>query len=238
MLADLLAAHPVPLPPGRIIHGDEGDGSESHWLSDGPIGISLWRDLVATRAATGLAPVLAAPLDDDPREPFRPWGSGECFPDDTSSPAAHDPAATLARWWERRGDGRAWPGTAAGESFAVEAADRSEDELAEELLAVRQPLRLVLARGRSAAEALASAGWSGPANYGADFAPYTAILADWERRYGARVVAAGFAELWVSLAVPPADPVRVAGEHLAFCPDHTVQGPGLAASTRWHFWWD
>ncbi|MEV4518499.1 DUF4253 domain-containing protein, partial [Dactylosporangium sp. NPDC049525] len=57
----------------------------------------------------------------------------------------------------------------------------------------------------------------------------------------------GFAELFLSVAAPPAtagEALRVAAEHVAFCP-HNVNGQpldayaaGLVDSPAWHFWWD
>ncbi|QKV93623.1 DUF4253 domain-containing protein [Streptomyces sp. NA02950] len=79
----------------------------------------------------------------------------------------------------------------------------------------------------SGAEALTAAGWSGPANYDNDTAKFSAIVGDWENRFGARVVAVGFSPLHLSVAAPPTaeeDALLVAAEHFAFCPDNIWQG--------------
>jgi hypothetical protein len=79
-----------------------------------------------------------------------------------------------------------------------------------------------------------------------------AVMLDWERRHGSRVVALdGFATLHVSVAAPPADhdqALRVAAEHFAFCPDTIWQGASgetlatyaeeLVGADSWVFWWD
>jgi hypothetical protein len=63
------------------------------------------------------------------------------------------------------------------------------------------------------------------------------------------VIGVGFADLYVSVAAPPADQgeaLRVAAEHFAFCPDNIWQGKsplsayanGLIDAPIWRFWWD
>ncbi|MFG2697294.1 DUF4253 domain-containing protein [Kitasatospora sp. NPDC048407] len=63
------------------------------------------------------------------------------------------------------------------------------------------------------------------------------------------LVQVGFAELELSVGVPPQDhepELRIAAEHLAFCPDDIFQGagttadyaPGLVNADRWSFWRD
>jgi hypothetical protein len=99
------------------------------------------------------------------------------------------------------------------------------------------------------ADALTAAGWTGPLNYTNDTGQIAAIMRSWEDRFGARVVGVGFADLYVSVAAPPAtlgEALRVAAEHFAFCPDNIWQGPGtltgyasrLAGTRAWEFWWD
>ncbi|MFE1203676.1 DUF4253 domain-containing protein [Streptomyces sp. NPDC058762] len=56
---------------------------------------------------------------------------------------------------------------------------------------------------------------SGPCNYDAT-AKFSTVVRDWEHRFGARVVAVGFATLRLSVAAPPADEraaLLVAAEH-------------------------
>jgi Domain of unknown function (DUF4253) len=52
-------------------------------------------------------------------------------------------------------------------------------------------------------------------------------MRSWEDRFGARVIGVGFADLYVSVAAPPAtldEALPVAAEHFAFCPDNIWQG--------------
>ncbi|WP_406364896.1 DUF4253 domain-containing protein [Streptomyces sp. NBC_01546] len=103
----------------------------------------------------------------------------------------------------------------------------------------------------SGADALALVGWDGPANWDNDTAPFSAVVSDWEQRFGACVVAVGSDTLHLSVAAPPTsteDALPVAAEHFAFCPDSIWQGPRLqtlaAYAERlidvhcWEFWWD
>ncbi|MFD4376162.1 DUF4253 domain-containing protein [Streptomyces sp. NPDC058486] len=260
----------VELPPGRLITADEGDGgTHPLWLSDGPAPFGAWGRIRAAHARTGLWPLLLEPLHEDD-EDFRPWASGELYPEDMSRPADHDPEAALVRWWgtatsvdedddplspERRlavtaPYGAVWPGLAPGRE-AAEDPDRLAAEHAEVLLSFGTEARLGLVEAASGAEALAAVGWSGPANHENDTARIAAVVADWERRFGARVFAVGFATLRLSVAAPPAtleEALPVAAEHFAFCPDNVWQGPrpqNLAAYAErlvgadvWTFWWD
>jgi hypothetical protein len=93
------------------------------------------------------------------------------------------------------------------------------------------------------------AGWQGAVNYTNDTAKLSAVLRSWEDRFGVRVVGAGFADLYLSVAAPPTDhaeALQVAAEHFAFCPDNVWQGTSPLASYAqrlvdaplWHFWWD
>ncbi|GHA80950.1 DUF4253 domain-containing protein [Streptomyces termitum] len=258
----------IALPAGRVITADEGDGgARPLWLSDGPAPFALWGRLRAAHPRTGLWPLLLEPLDGD--EGFRPWGSGELYPEDMSRPADHDPGAVLARWWEEsvsvdEGDplspaerlavtapyGAEWPGTAPGREPA-EDPDRLAAEHAEVLLSFGGEVRLGLVEAASGAAALAAAGWSGPLNHEADTARIAAVVADWERRFGARVFAVGFATLRLSVAAPPAtleEALPVAAEHFALCPDNVWQGTApqtlvayaerLVGADLWTFWWD
>ncbi|MFE1839845.1 hypothetical protein [Streptomyces sviceus] len=96
MTPELLASLAVPLPKGRMITSDEGDGAmQPLWLSDAPASAELWTRLRAEHSASGLWPLL---LDaDDPHDAeFPPWASGELSPERMSSPNVHDPAALLA----------------------------------------------------------------------------------------------------------------------------------------------
>lgn len=251
---------PVALPAGRIVHAEEGDGSPAFWLSDEPVPAGLWASLRADHSRSGLWPLLLTPLHDD--EEFRPWGNGEVDPSGMSSPAAHDAEAVLARWWARQLPldgpptdtiapfGMAWPGRAPRLAPRTDP-DQLADDLAEVLASFDENTRIGLFPAERGADAITSAGWLGPVNYVADTALLSAVLRDWENRFGARLLGAGFATLRVSVAAPPStreEALRVAAEHLAFCPDNIWQGEEtgtlagyadhLVGEDTWHFWWD
>ena len=98
-------------------------------------------------------------------------------------------------------------------------------------------------------DALAVCGWTGPLNFTDDTGEIAAVVGDWQDRFGARVVGAGFADLYLTVAAPPAtleEALPIAAEHFAMCPDNVCQGAGtLTAYARgligtpvWQFWWD
>ncbi|MFD8812434.1 DUF4253 domain-containing protein [Streptomyces sp. NPDC059627] len=252
-----------------MITSDEGNGdSQPLWLSDGPATSELWVRMHAEHSASGQWPLLLDALDPQDAE-FRPWGSGEVFPEQMSVAANHDPAGLLAKWWatyttvdedddmlsaERRlavtaPFGQSWPGRAPSRE-SVTSADQLAADYARVFLAGRPQSRLGLVTAASGAEALTIAGWSGPANYDNDTAKFSAVVGDWESRFGACVVAVGFSTLHLSVAAPPTteeDALLVAAEHFAFCPDNIWQGTRpytLAAYAKritgvhnWDFWW-
>ncbi|MFE1409845.1 DUF4253 domain-containing protein [Streptomyces sp. NPDC058746] len=270
MNPELLSNIAVPLPPGRLVTSDEGDGDDQAlWLSDETVSAELWTRIRDEHPRSGLWPLLLDALDPNDGE-FRPWGSGEVFPEQMSSPASHDPADLLAQWWatytaadedDDRLDvkrrlavtapfGQAWPDLAPGRDSAMNP-DQLASEFVQAFLAERPQTRLGLVAAASGAEALTVAGWSGPCNYDNDTAKLSAVLHDWEHRFGARVVAVGFDTLHLSVAAPPVserDALLVAAEHFAFCPDNIWQGPRpytltayadrIAGAHRWDFWWD
>ncbi|MGA4844328.1 DUF4253 domain-containing protein [Streptomyces sp. G45] len=252
-----------------MITSDEGDGeTRPLWLSDGPATARLWSRLRAEHAASGLWPLLldCLALDDTA---FRPWASGELSPEGMSSPAEHDPQEVLARWWQEstatggEGDqlsaaerlavtapfGRTWPGL----SPAL-APSTDPDKLAEQYALVFQSLnphvRLGLVAAPGGAEALTAVGWTGPVNHHDDTAAVSAVVRDWEGRFGVRVVGVGFSTLHLSVAAPPRrreEALAVAAEHFAFCPDTVWQGAhrdlsayadALVDLDCWTFWWD
>ncbi|MEU9042983.1 MULTISPECIES: DUF4253 domain-containing protein [unclassified Kitasatospora] len=270
-----LTALPVALPPGRLVaaddggEGNEGDGREPLlWISDAPAPAGLWARLHRAHPQTGLWPLLLSPLGDGPD--YRPWLSGELYPSQACAPDRYDPAALLHRWWEADGDGeeeaghddgdedelaealapygRTWPGPAPAADVPDGAAGAEARELADVLQSVKDA-RLGLVRAGSGAEALAVCGWSGPVNHENDIAKIAAVLADWERRFGAQVVEVGFDTLRLSVPVPPAtlaEALPLAAEHTALCPDLVFQGAGrlteyaeqLVGARQWFFWWD
>ena len=234
------------VPAGEFVLSDEGDGEPAFWLSDEPADPGLWPRLRAAHGEFGYWPLLLGADDDD----GAPWATGEVFPDGKTTPADHDPTTLLREWWrlyakEAPPFGDAWPAPARQAD-----PDAAADSLAEELLAKNPAMRLGLVAAGSGAEALAASGWDGPANYTNDTGEIAAVVRDWERRYGVRVVALdGYATLYLSVSAPPADREQVghlAAEHFAFCPDNIWQGAGtlatyaeqLAGATFWTFWWD
>ncbi|MDG4859023.1 DUF4253 domain-containing protein [Streptomyces sp. T-3] len=251
-----------------MITSDEGDGDmQPLWLSDAPAS-ELWACLRAEHSASGLWPLLLDADDPDDAE-FRPWASGELSPERMSSPGAHDPVALLAQWWREYTStddddlltpdkrfavtapfGQAWPGPASGrESVAV--ADDMAAEYARVFADQHPQSRLGLVAASCGADALTAVGWDGPANYDNDTAKFSAVVRDWERRFGARVVAVGFSTLHLSVAAPPMgteDALLVAAEHFAFCPDNIWQGARpqtlaayadrIVGMNSWDFWWD
>lgn len=211
------------LPGGRIVLSDEGNGKiRALWLSDEPATAELVTALRAEHPCSGLWPLLLDALHHQDAG-YRPWGSGELFPEGLSSPDTHQPAALLASWWRDYTDvdedddnitldrrlavtapfGRNWPGLAQSGHLCCDP-DHLANEYTAGLLAHRPWLRLGLIAAPSGAEALTVAGWQGPLNYANDTAVFSSVLSDWERRFGARVVCAGFStvELSVSARLP------------------------------------
>ena len=149
-----------------------------------------------------------------------PWTTGEFFPAMMSSPDDHDPAAYLADQWRDYAD-----------------------------VSVTAPFG---ARWPGLAEPPATVGT--PDEAAGDLAEHlladSAVLHDWEDRFGARVVGlVGAAILKISTANPSTEieqAVRIAAEHFAFCPDNVWQGSGtleayakqLIGMQAWTFWWD
>jgi hypothetical protein len=215
-----------------------------------------WSRLYDLREETGLHPLL---LDTLEGEPTRPWHDGELSPTSVGAIDLLNANGVLRRLWDSvvgddsdedegesdipagRWPGLAPPGTPSGDADAV------ARRFAEELGADGWLLGLVPA-GRGA-DTLTLAGWEGPCNHTNHTQEISAVIRSWEERFGARVVAVGFATLDLSVAAPPATiehARRVAIEHHAFCPDNIWQGVGsfeeyaksLVGSGRWSFWWD
>lgn len=261
-----IAALPVDLPPGRLVHGNEGsDDQPAMWVSDGPATARSWAGLRQAHQHSGLWPLLLDSLHGDDR---RPWDDGELRPADVSRPADFDPEELLADWWSQYtgvGEdddlsaqertavtapyGRQWPGLAAALPARQDLGAHA-DQCAADLLAGNPGLRLGLVATARPSDAIAVAGWTGAVNYTNDTAELSAVLRSWKKRCGAIVIGAGFAELYLSVAAPPAtvdEAVNVAAEHFAFCPDNIWQGhsPNLTAYAErlvdaplWSFWWD
>ncbi|WP_260475218.1 DUF4253 domain-containing protein [Streptomyces sp. WAC 06725] len=237
------------LPSGRTVTAEGGGDIPVLWLSDDAVSgaAGLWTRLREEHAGSGLWPLLLEPLRPDDEGEFRPWATGELYPEDMSSPQAHDPAALLEAWWDKYGE-EEWPGLAPGREPEWHP-DEVAAEFAEGFAARRPYIRLGLVAAGRGADALTAVGWSGRANYDNDTAKYSAVVRDWERRFGARVVTVGFDTLHLSVAAPPIsaeEALLVAAEHFAFCPDLVWQGSGtlaayaesLVGAGHWEFWWD
>jgi hypothetical protein len=235
------------LPPGRRVRPDEGAGAVPVlWLSDAPAPAGLWARLHAEHPRTGRWPLLLEALPADPAQ-FRPWGSGELSPDRMSDPGDHDAFDLLSLWWHRHARTTDELVLVPGACPPPALADAWARDFADELLADHPRMRLGLIPAGCGADALTAAGWRGPVKRVKDTAKLSAVLRDWERRFGARLVGAGFADIHLSIAAPPrtpADARRVAAEHFAFCPD-SVGTPEdlpdyaerLVDADAWSFWW-
>jgi Domain of unknown function (DUF4253) len=120
-------------------------------------------------------------------------------------------------------------------------------------------VRIGLVAAESGAHELSAVGWQGPLNYDNDndndndndTGKFAAVVAGWQERFGARVVAVGGGSLNLSVVAPPdnrEDALALACEHFAFCPDNVWQGSrlftvaayaeGLMHADPWTFWWD
>ncbi|MEU1716644.1 MULTISPECIES: DUF4253 domain-containing protein [Nocardiopsis] len=252
----------VQLPPGHTVSSE--DGTPLLWLSHDSAPAGLWSELLAEHHRSGLWPLLLEGMYGDP---VRPWESQELFPGWISSPGDHDPAELLARWWRQHASGEeadpgndprsttapygaSWPGPAPAADVPEGAPERTAAECAELLVEHVPGMRMGLVPAASGAEAIAASGWAGPLNYDNDTAVFAAVVADWERRFGVRVLGMGFASLTLAVGAPPTDSgqaLRVAAEHFAFCPDNLWQGSHrdlrayaeiLVDRPVWQFWWD
>ena len=232
------------------------------WLGDDQVSPGLWSRMLAEHPRSGLWPLLLVGLH---HEPHRPWESQELSPSWFSHPTEHDPEELLTTWWNDHAhveDGVApsepqetapfglWPGRAPARRVRPGDAEVTASECAELLVEYRPGSRLGLVRAGSGAEAMTASGWTGPLDYDNDTAVFACVVADWERRFGARVLGMGFDPLTLSVAAPPTDidqALRVAAEHFAFCPDNVLQSSThrlrdyaelLVDRPVWDFWWD
>ncbi|SEF87469.1 protein of unknown function [Thermomonospora echinospora] len=269
--ADPFDALPSGLPPGRLVVPDddftdgEWTGGAVLWVSDEPTPDAArhWLRLFEIRDKTGLYPLLLETLKG---EPTRPWHDGELdVPAPVGSIDVLTAVGVLRRFWESvteelPGDAGEdeqvddsgvprgpWPGLAPpGEP------GRDPDAVAREYVQARytgEKLLLGLVPAARGADTLARTGWQGPANHTGDVQEISAVVRSWEDRFGARVVAVGFATLDLSVAAPPAtadQALGVAAEHHAFCPDNVWQNSDgfteyagrLIGAGNWSFWWD
>ncbi|BFU45814.1 DUF4253 domain-containing protein [Krasilnikovia sp. MM14-A1004] len=224
-----------------------------------------WADARARHAQTGLWPLLLHGLSE--REPDRPWLTDELSAGRVrGTPSDHDPGALLRDWWvagepePEPGEEdlldlvapflHGWPGCAAAGVPLRDPDERAGAEFRALLRSGRlpgpRPGLVPAARGADVPTVL---GWTGPTNHENDITKVSAVLRDWEDRFGARLIGLGFDTLDLSVAAPPVGrehALRVAAEHFAFAPDNITQGSGslaeyadeLVDATRWSFWWD
>lgn len=266
VISELIDTLKCELPPGRLIKSECGEGESAPlWMSDEPAGFDDWSRACRLRAeGTGVWPVL---LDG-------PWAADSWLsPKEPEQIARYDARALLAALWrshalpylaegEEEDDvfrrnrldtiapfGEEWPGVAPAIE-AVQDPDQFLDEFGDLLISFKDDLHLGLVQARSGAEALTALGWTGPVNY-ATTPEISAMVADWEKRFGARVVCLGFDVLHLSVAAPPktlAEALPIAAEHFAFCPDNVSQGEmpctirayaeRIVGEEAWIFWWD
>ncbi|MEV6301772.1 DUF4253 domain-containing protein [Actinoplanes sp. NPDC051861] len=204
-----------------------------------------WATLRAQHERTGWWPLLLGALSE--RDPGRPWRDpGDLHPGQIKSrPEDHYPGALLGGW-----AGDDWSGLASPGILQEDPGERA-DRLADEILAQRCLAlpRIGLIRSGRGADTITDVAWTGPTNFENDTAKISAVLRNWEDRFGARLIGVGFDVLYLSVAAPPVDAghaLAVAAEHYAFCPDNVDQGSGdleeyasdLLDAPVWSFWWD
>ncbi|MBM2614051.1 DUF4253 domain-containing protein [Actinoplanes sp. LDG1-06] len=244
-----LSTLPVELPRGRLVHGDEGsDEQPAMWVSESPVSAEVWAALRQAHRFSGLWPLLLDTLRGETR---RPWDDGELWPASMGRPSEFDPEELLADWWDAYADGDdPWPGLADAVPVTQDQGAHA-DRCATALLADKPSLRLGLVAADRPSDAITVAGWQGAVNYTNDTAELSAVLRSWKSRFGAAVIGAGFADLYVSVAAPPGtleEALYVAAEHFAFCPDNVWQGGSpsdlagyaerLIDAPIWSFRWD
>ncbi|WP_416973525.1 DUF4253 domain-containing protein [Streptomyces sp. 4F14] len=246
------------LPPGKLV--DANWPQPLLWYADQPSSSGNWTALGTRSAQAGLLPVLV-----DVDKYWLEREGWELDPAMASYPGDHDAEDVLAEFWEQDEEGYdedddalrapfalAWPGLAPATTATADPDTRAAqlaDEISEKNgMGFTEP-HLALVPARRSADIPAAIGWTGPLNHDNDVARLCAVLRSWEDRFGARVVAIGFATLAVSVAAPPttqAEAEAIAAEHYAFCPDNIDQGSGtievyakeLIGTQSWHFWWD
>jgi hypothetical protein len=251
------AALGLQLPPGSLLDATvDGPWHEPLlWLADDRATPGGWAALAPARRTSGLLPVVVegSGRHGGPQD----W---ELMPGEMSYPGDHDAEEVLADLWEEYAAGETqeeWPGLsdapAASASGSVVDADEVAVDIADSLVesgGLLEDPRLALVPARRSADIPTAIGWTGPANH-EDTARLCAVLRSWEDRFGIRVVALGFDQLLVSVALPPttlAEAEAIAAEHFAFCPDNLLQSSDttirayaenrLLNQPAWHFWWD
>jgi hypothetical protein len=259
-----IAAVPFDLPDGVVIR-PRHCREFRYWISDELPTPGTWSLLRAYHPESGLWPVFLHGHED---EPNRPWVYGDVGQPLLRPPDEFSAAAVLELLWnehteplsgtsaeERLQDaaviapfGLSWPGLAPAIEPAT-APDRVADDIAERLVKPAQT-RLGLVPVSRSADVLGYTGWPGPTNATLmEPGALSAVLRDWEVRFGARLIRIGCNSLVLSVAAPPATrptALQVAAEHFAFCRDNFSFASGALASyaeeligvPHWSFWWD
>ncbi|GAB7185452.1 hypothetical protein ATKI12_5283 [Kitasatospora sp. Ki12] len=260
--------------------GEAEGGAPVLWLSDGPAPAGLWEELQREHPRSGLWPLLltrrtgdpefrpwatgelhpaqaAPPAGHDPSALLRGWW------DSPAVARPEDPEEARERHQVLEPYGADWPGLAptpqpaeadgpkAGEADVSQAdgPEAAAAQVARWLLGHDPALRIGLVRADSGAEALAVCGWTAGGHH--DPGELAAVLRDWERRFGARVVEVGPDGLRLSTTVRLDDPddldqaLPIAAEHVAFCPDNVIRdtesltdyAQELVLEKCWSFWW-
>ncbi|WP_158566357.1 DUF4253 domain-containing protein [Micromonospora craterilacus] len=251
-------ALPPDIPEGRLMIPYNGV-TPVYWLCSRPAAAGDWSRWRPRHHQSGLWPLLALNVegDDDP------FGIDAGY-DHITTVEQHDTGAVLAEWWQGiTGDdldvkaasdlgyldpvGVRWPGLTPTPDRQGPV-ERFADQYADALSAGQA--RLALVPATDGAHALTAISWTGPLNHDNDTARFSAVVRDWQRRFGATVVGLSFDTLHLSIAAPPATPdlaLHVTAEHFAFCPDTIWQSntdtfstyaEAIMGSNCWNFWWD
>jgi uncharacterized protein DUF4253 len=254
------------LPTGSQIHGYGGAAVAWATADAVPIPGFSWRSLTEQAASTGLQPILLSGLHGSTD---RPWDQGEfADPGDVADIDRCDPARLLAECWgghepdsdELEADGEEWW---ADYNSMFEPYGAQFPGLAPSVDGEIDPLRMEVALGQYLSDAriglvpaarpadvLTRLGWLGATNRG--WAPpvlISAVLRSWEDRFGARLLAVGFAEIRLVVSRPPRtleEALPIAAEHIAFCDECGRMGVRhvrelarmLVGNPFWDFWWD
>lgn len=229
----------VDLPPGRHTRpvraatleldvqdarpGDDPARDDRLWVASRPSddAPTTWKRLAAGFAETGLWPLLL---------PGDQVGAREWFDEPGSQlPARGDiePAAIVRSRLASSLQGSPLPGTErlarsdAARGILTRGSGRRADALARAAAAVG-PARLALAPGRRPADVLAQLAWPGADAAGVPMDELVELVASWEARWGALLVALESTALTFAVLRPPAstrEALEALAEHHALCPD-------------------
>ena len=244
---------------------------------------AVWAVLSQAGPALGLVPFLARTMLGSPHRPWYDgtrWpGDGFCHPMDRAPVDLIDPADVLRAGWARH----AWAAVEEGEEedddeeeddaqrwrdwarariapfardfpgLAPAAAESLDQAQVRAAISCLPPARIGLAAAARPADALAAMGWI-PGNWVDGTEQVTAVLRSWEDRFGARLLAVGYASFKLLAQRPPRGrpaAQRVAAEAFALTADEYTCGwdeealrevsditDSLIRSPIWGFWWD